>query len=376
MSRDIPLSEIRPNAEQPRRRFVGLEELAESLKAKGQLTPALVRPVDGGYELVHGERRWRAAKLAGLSTLRAEVREMSDDEAFHLALVENIQRDDLTPIEEAEAYQRLASQGIKQADIGALVGKTQSAVAQKLRLLRAPEPLRVLVAQGALSEGHVRELLRLKRLYPSGIERNLTYAGDAPPVTTKELALAYNVLRVEDNPSTPLWHYPCDEIENSPHRQALVDSYIALLSYPDHVVPQWEVAAWWWASAAVVFEFPVVTLSRAIDYWHERFVSGLMYIALHPDPPEKAKPKRGPREKMDTLWWWGAHSDVRHSGCSDAEARVVTRYLWSGQGRTWEVGRGLMVNGFVAPSSLQEWGNASKVYSECRAAISEDWYVT
>ena len=161
MSRDIPIGDIRPNAGQPRKHFEGIEELAESLRASGQLVPVLVRPVGGSYELIHGERRWRAARLAGLATLRADVRDMSDSEALRLSVIENMQREQLTPIEEAEACRALLSDGMIQAEVGALIGKSQSYVAQKLRLLGLPEDVQERVQGGALTEGHARQILRV-----------------------------------------------------------------------------------------------------------------------------------------------------------------------------------------------------------------------
>jgi len=119
---EIPLEKIRPNPNQPRRRFEGLEELAQSLRDEGQLTPVLLRPDGDGYKLVSGERRWRAAKLAGLKTLRAEVRELTDEDAYRLSLIENVVRASLTPIEEAEAFRKLTDDGMPQGEAGRLVG--------------------------------------------------------------------------------------------------------------------------------------------------------------------------------------------------------------------------------------------------------------
>lgn len=105
MSRDIPLDQVKPNPNQPRKHFDegAFTDLGENIKQHGQLTPGLVRPIEDGFEIVHGERRWRACKLAGLETFRADMRELDDAQAFTLSLVENVQRDDLTSIEQAKA---------------------------------------------------------------------------------------------------------------------------------------------------------------------------------------------------------------------------------------------------------------------------------
>ena len=177
---EIPLEKIRPNPNQPRRRFEGLEELAQSLRDEGQLTPILVRPDDDVYELVNGERRWRAAKLAGLEVLRAEVRELTDEDAYRLSLIENVARDSLTPIEEAEAFRKLTEGGMTQVEVGRLVGKSQQYVADRLALLRLPDKVQSLVTARAVNPSIARRLVTLDdpkaqiRLAKRAAEGNLT----------------------------------------------------------------------------------------------------------------------------------------------------------------------------------------------------------
>jgi ParB family chromosome partitioning protein len=158
----IPIERIAPERGQPRQRFdrESLEDLAASIRQKGILQPILVRRSGADYRLVAGERRWRAAQLAGLHEVPAMVRDLSDGEAFEVALIENLQREDLDPIEEAEAYQKLIDErGLTQEQAADRVGKDPSTVANALRLLKLPTKLRDALAAGALSPGHARALL-------------------------------------------------------------------------------------------------------------------------------------------------------------------------------------------------------------------------
>lgn len=161
----IPIDQIDRNPEQPRKFFSDdqLEELKESILAHGVLEPVIVRPLDGRYELVVGERRWRAAQLAGLESIPAAVRNLTDKESMELALVENIQREDLNPIEEAEAYKRLMDEfGMTQGQVAQRVGKKRSTVANRLRLLDLDPEIRAEVAAGRLSAGHAKALLSIE----------------------------------------------------------------------------------------------------------------------------------------------------------------------------------------------------------------------
>ena len=161
---NLGIEEIRPDRSQPRRHFdeAHIEELAESIRSKGVLLPLIVRRDSEGYVLVAGERRWRAAQKAGLRELPVMVREVSGKEAFEIALIENIQREDLNPIEEAGAYRRLIEEhGLTQEELAARVGKDRSTVANALRLLRLPEAIQRAVVSGELSMGHARALLAI-----------------------------------------------------------------------------------------------------------------------------------------------------------------------------------------------------------------------
>jgi len=163
--RQVPIELIRPGAFQPRRRFAEaeLDALAQSIREKGILQPLLVRPLAGeeaALELVAGERRWRAAQRVGVHEVPVIVRPLADSEALEIALVENVQREDLAPLEEAEAYSRLMEEfGRTQASLAEAVGKSRSHVANTLRLLSLPAPVRRRLDEGELSAGHARALL-------------------------------------------------------------------------------------------------------------------------------------------------------------------------------------------------------------------------
>jgi ParB family transcriptional regulator, chromosome partitioning protein len=161
---EVDIDRLRPNRFQPRMQLDDgrIDELARSIRANGVIQPIVVRQVADGYEIVAGERRWRASQRAGLLKVPVVVRDIPDDRLLGAALIENIQREDLNPIEEAHAYRRLADEfHLTQEQIAEAVGKDRSSVANHVRLLRLPEPVRDAVASGALSMGHARALLAL-----------------------------------------------------------------------------------------------------------------------------------------------------------------------------------------------------------------------
>lgn len=160
---ELPINEIIPNRDQPRKTFdeAALEELAESIKQHGVLQPLLVRPIpSGGYQLVAGERRWRACRMAGLNKVPVVIKELTDTETMEIAIIENLQREDLNPIEEAEGLQALIDKcGYTQEEVAASVGKSRPAIANSLRLLRLPQEVRDMTKNGEISAGHARALL-------------------------------------------------------------------------------------------------------------------------------------------------------------------------------------------------------------------------
>ncbi len=162
----VPVSSLEPNPFQPRTVFEPgrLAELAASLKETGMVQPILVRRQGGRYQIIAGERRWRAAREAGLESVPVVVREVPDERLLELALVENIQRQELLPLEEAQAYQRLHDEfHLTQEEVARRVGKDRSTVANTLRLLRLPREVRELLASARLDAGHARALLALER---------------------------------------------------------------------------------------------------------------------------------------------------------------------------------------------------------------------
>lgn len=161
---EISIDLIQPNPYQPRRQFDEdkLEELVESIRQHGVLQPLVVRPLEGGYQLIVGERRWRAARRAGLSMVPVVIRDVDEIEMMELALIENLQREDLTPIEEAQAFHRLINEfGLTQEELAEVVGRSRSGIANTLRLLNLPEDVQDNVSRGTLSMGHARALLAL-----------------------------------------------------------------------------------------------------------------------------------------------------------------------------------------------------------------------
>jgi ParB family chromosome partitioning protein len=179
--RTLPLAYLRPGQFQPRRHFdeAALEELAQSIRAHGLLQPILVRPLPGqddSYEIIAGERRWRAAQKAALHDVPVVIQTLSDSQALEIALVENLQRQDLTALEEAEGYQRLIGEfRHSHAALAELVGKSRSHVANMLRLLALPAPVKTMMQSGVLSAGHARALLTSPD--PEGLARTVSERG-------------------------------------------------------------------------------------------------------------------------------------------------------------------------------------------------------
>jgi ParB family chromosome partitioning protein len=159
----VAIERLKPNPKQPRRSFEkeALKELAASIREKGLLQPVVVRPSGDNYEIVAGERRWRAAKTAGLTEVPVVVKELDDREALELAIIENLQREDLNAMEEARAYANLTGYGMTQEDAAKAVGKARSTVANSLRLLTLPQDAQAALEKAEITAGHARAILAL-----------------------------------------------------------------------------------------------------------------------------------------------------------------------------------------------------------------------
>ncbi|MBD5081099.1 MAG: ParB/RepB/Spo0J family partition protein [Ruminococcaceae bacterium] len=161
----LKIGEIEPNKDQPRKEFDAeqLNQLAQSISKHGVIQPLTVREKNGAYQIVAGERRWRAAKIAGLSEVPVRIMELTDSETAQIALIENLQREDLNPIEEANGYKQLTEKyGLKQEEIAQGVGKARSSITNALRLLELPEEVKEMAKQGKLSQGHCKAVLSVQ----------------------------------------------------------------------------------------------------------------------------------------------------------------------------------------------------------------------
>lgn len=209
---NLPADSLKPNAHQPRQHFdsAALEELAGSIRAQGLIQPVLVRPMPGGtYEIVAGERRWRACVLAGLTEIQCIVRAMDDYESMTIALIENLQREDLNPMEEARACGQIRDHlGITQEELADRIGKSRPAVANCLRLLKLPEKAQSLLEKGVLSAGHGRALLALD---DAAAMESLAQAAADKGLTVRALEDAIRRLR-EKRPHRPARAIPAEDI--------------------------------------------------------------------------------------------------------------------------------------------------------------------
>ncbi len=218
----LPIAQVEPGLKQPRKRFddEALNDLADSIRVHGLIQPLTVRRLSSGYyQIIAGERRWRASKLAGLSELPAIIIEADDRKVMELGLIENLQREDLNPVEEAGGYKVLMENyGLTQEEIAQRVGKSRPAVANALRLLSLPDPVRHLLEEGKLSAGHARALLSL----PRGILQKETaqrVVGEDLSVRQTE-ALVKRLLRDEAHPDGAGVPLPAPEDPNKIYREA------------------------------------------------------------------------------------------------------------------------------------------------------------
>jgi ParB family chromosome partitioning protein len=199
--RSAPIEFLAPNPRNPRRNFddAELSDLAQSIREHGIVQPVVVRPSgdSGRYEIIAGERRWRAAQRAGLNEIPVIVRDVNDRVALELAIVENVQRADLNPVEEAQGYQQLIDDhNYTQADLGNIIGKSRSHVANTLRLLKLPDQIRDMIVDGALTAGHARTLVTASD--PAALARRIVDGGLS---VRQAEALSQQPAQANDNPS-------------------------------------------------------------------------------------------------------------------------------------------------------------------------------
>jgi ParB family chromosome partitioning protein len=213
----VPIDDVFPNPDQPRRRFEkeALEELAASIREHGILQPLLARRVAGGFELVAGERRLRAARVAGLDRIPLLLRKVAEDAKLEIALIENIQRENLNPIEEAMAYRELQSlAGGTQDDVARKVGKDRATVANAIRLLKLPDFVRKEIAEGSLSAGHGRALLPLKdERVIHGIMARIVKSGLSVREVERSVSRLVSIKK-KDDPSTKSKSSELKDLEN------------------------------------------------------------------------------------------------------------------------------------------------------------------
>ena len=227
--RRAPIENLRPNPRNPRRMFTDaeLDELSVSIRERGIIQPIVVRPSGGRYQLVAGERRWRAAKLAGLETIPVVIKEIPDDRLLEITLVENIQREDLNPIETALAFERLAQElNLSHEQIGERTGKDRSTITNLLRLLQLPPDLQNLVATRRLSQGHARCLLGI----PAELQREVAEKVVAQGLSVRQVESLTQRMTETRKPKT------AKEINIDPNVKAAIEELERALSTKVRIV--------------------------------------------------------------------------------------------------------------------------------------------
>lgn len=318
MSRDILLDQIKPDPDQPRKYFdpERLAELAASISEHGLAVPILVRPSGDGYIIVHGERRYKAVQTLGWEAIPAEVRDIPEDQARWLSLIENIQREDLSPIEEGQEYRRILDAGITHAELGERIGKSQSYIAHKMRLINMPEPLRRLVEHKIITEGHARQLLRLDNVYQD-VRIDMTGWMDLDINKHNQVELAQMALLA----ITPLDYMPgpmiFDFIEDQEKVNQLIDLVINFILWIKTKSPNmdaWIRTAFYFGCYTYYHSLSVVDLSKIIDVFIDVFYSALAFTEKDANKPTKeSEPKYF---ELESARYWGRRADLRHAGIS------------------------------------------------------------
>ena len=235
VSREIPIDDIVANKRQPRRHFGqdSLDELSESIKIHGVLSPILVRPLSvGKYEIIAGERRWRASQLAGLKTIPVSIRSVAGQESLELAIIENVQREDISAYEAAMAYRQLVDEfGLNQEDVAMRVGKTRTSISNTLRLLRLPEMILIGLQEGDISEGHARALL--------GFINEARQLNVYRQIISEGLSVR-DVERLATNEKEPKQKTPATRVEKDVHTRQLETALSERLGLPSKITRKGE----------------------------------------------------------------------------------------------------------------------------------------
>ena len=235
ISREVPIDDIIANKRQPRRHFEqdSLEELAESIRIHGVLSPILVRPLSvGKFELIAGERRWRASQIAGLKTIPVSIRSVAGQESLELAIIENVQREDISAYEAAMAYKQLVDEfGLNQEDVAMRVGKTRTSISNTLRLLRLPEVILIGLQEGDISEGHARALL--------GFTNEAKQLGIFKQIVSEGLSVR-DVERMATNEKEPKLKAPVTRVEKDVHTRQLETALSERLGLPSKITRKGE----------------------------------------------------------------------------------------------------------------------------------------
>lgn len=359
----IRVDQVDPDLAQPRRHVdpAALAELAASLDANGQTTAIMVRPAGDRYLIVAGERRWRAARSLGWTKVRAEIcTDLDDTRVRWLQLAENVNRDDLSPVEEARAFQALITEGVSRDTLATRLGKTRSYVAQKLRLLDLPASLTLLLDRRALSEGHVRQLLRLRGVYT---ERHTVtpqlarWRDDAAPELEGEPRLAMAgvfmmALRPEDWP--PGFRLTLAFDPDSTGDLLTADAMLALVADISTECPQWAVTATYFAAITALADLSVARLHTLVSGYIGRLHSAIFWVRSHPVEPS-------PDNALDWLHWWGHRADLRHAGLLHDHEHLIEAALNSVNANA----------SVIAPSNCQSDGPQHEAWQDAVEQVGE-----
>jgi len=324
----VKMDLIKPNPNQPRKFFAGIEELAESIKEKGLLEPVILRAVETGFEIVCGERRFRACKMAGLEEIEAVIRDISDKESFELSLIENIQRENFNPIEEGRAFKELCDKGYKQSQIANIIKKSQSYVAHKIRLLELPEPLQFFISEKLLSENHIRQILKLKKAYGEDFPSD-RIEGLIPDFDSGEKhAVAWFLCQIRPEEGVIYFPIPGNKPEREKNIIKACRIFWDYVSKHNFEVNQWAVSSFWTACLSYYFEMSVLTISKWIDRYIQRYEHTLVHFNLL----KEKRDGNGLNFQKDIEDFWGYYGDLSHSsylgiGLENIDMAVFNRVI-------------------------------------------------